>query len=117
MNARAEAGSGGIRLTFPGDVDMKQAHAEVMDRIERARPRLPEEVDRVRIFKSDPSALPVMMAAVVAPEGLGDEEQQRRTQDVVVDEIIPDKGRIRVTVNIFGRAAPVELEYWQAEKV
>lgn len=37
--------------------------------------------------------------------------------DGVVEEIIPDKGRIRVTVNIFGRAAPVELEYWQAEKV
>lgn len=35
----------------------------------------------------------------------------------VIDEIIPEKGRIRVTVNIFGRAAPVELEYWQAEKV
>ena len=36
--------------------------------------------------------------------------------DGVVEEILPDKGRIRVTVNIFGRAAPVELEYWQAEK-
>ena len=35
----------------------------------------------------------------------------------IVDEIIPDKGRIRVTVNIFGRATPVELQYWQAEKV
>ena len=34
----------------------------------------------------------------------------------LVEEIMPDKGRIRVTVNIFGRAAPVELEYWQAEK-
>ena len=37
--------------------------------------------------------------------------------DGVVEEIMPDKGRIRVTVNIFGRAAPVELEYWQAEKL
>ena len=37
--------------------------------------------------------------------------------DGVVEEIMPDKGRIRVTVNIFGRAAPVELEYWQAEKI
>ena len=37
--------------------------------------------------------------------------------DGVVEEIFPDKGRIRVTVNIFGRAAPVELEYWQAEKI
>lgn len=35
----------------------------------------------------------------------------------VIDEIIAEKGRIRVTVNIFGRATPVELEYWQAEKV
>ena len=37
--------------------------------------------------------------------------------DGVVEEIMPDKGRIRVTVNIFGRAAPVELEYWQADKI
>lgn len=37
--------------------------------------------------------------------------------DGVIDEILPDKGRVRVVVNIFGRAAPVELEYWQAEKV
>ena len=37
--------------------------------------------------------------------------------DGVVEEIMPEKGRIRVTVNIFGRAAPVELEYWQAEKI
>lgn len=37
--------------------------------------------------------------------------------DGLVDEIMADKGRIRVVVNIFGRAAPVELEYWQAEKV
>jgi HAE1 family hydrophobic/amphiphilic exporter-1 len=87
--SRAEAGGAGIVLRFPGDVDMKQAQAEVMDRIERARPKLPEEVDRVRIFKSDPSALPIMMAAVVAPEGLSDEQQQERTQTMVIDEIIP----------------------------
>jgi transcriptional antiterminator NusG len=37
--------------------------------------------------------------------------------DGEVEEIMADKGRIRVVVNIFGRAAPVELEYWQAEKV
>jgi len=34
-----------------------------------------------------------------------------------VDEVLLDRGLIRVIVTIFGRATPVELEYWQVEKV
>ena len=29
-----------------------------------------------------------------------------------VDETLPDQGKVRVIVTIFGRATPVELEYW-----
>jgi transcriptional antiterminator NusG len=33
-----------------------------------------------------------------------------------IDEVMPDKGQVRVIVTIFGRATPIELEYWQVEK-
>ena len=33
-----------------------------------------------------------------------------------VDEVLADKGLVRVIVTIFGRLTPLELEYWQIEK-
>ncbi len=34
-----------------------------------------------------------------------------------VEELLPEKGLVRLTVTIFGRATSVELEYWQLESL
>jgi len=34
----------------------------------------------------------------------------------VINEINPEKGKLKVMVSIFGRSTPLELEYWQVER-
>ena len=79
-------------------------------------PMDPLDVDKMlmQVAKSDEGA------PVAVEFGPGDvvkiKEGAFENFEGAVDEVLPEKGLVRVIVTIFGRATPVELEYWQIER-
>lgn len=58
-----------LRLAFKNGVDMDVAYREVRDRLERAKARMPEDLDRIQIRKADDSHIPVYAFGItVDPE-------------------------------------------------
>ena len=80
-------------------------------------PLLQEEVNKIFGVEVPGTAAP----KIKIDFGMGDKVKIREGPfenfDGVVEEINEQKGVVRVVVTIFGRATPVELQYWQVEPI
>ncbi|MEL7060800.1 MAG: efflux RND transporter permease subunit [Acidobacteriota bacterium] len=68
----ATTGFARLRLTFSQSSDSDVIYREVRDRIERARARMPDGIDRVEIRKADESSIPVFAFGITADPAVVD---------------------------------------------
>lgn len=75
------------------------------------------EVDSILKRTEDTQAKPSPKVAFEKGEQIRVTEGPFVNFNGTIEEIHPEKGKLKVSVSIFGRATPVELEYWQVEKI
>ncbi|MEN0064721.1 MAG: efflux RND transporter permease subunit [Myxococcota bacterium] len=68
MISRASSGSAQFTLEFHSSVDMDEAYNSVVDRLERALPDLPEDVERYGVFRYNPADEPIVLVGASFPE-------------------------------------------------
>ena len=83
---------------------------------DRPTPTAPEEIESIKaqIAASEDTERPKVSFEVGETVKINDGPFLNFSG--VIEEIDPDKGKLKVTVNVFGRNTPVELEYWKVEK-
>ena len=83
---------------------------------DRPTPTSNEEIDRIKAQMSESEGQEKPKIDFEVGETVKINDGPFLNFNGVIEEIEPDRGKLRVTVNIFGRNTPVELEYWQVEK-
>jgi len=82
----------------------------------RPTPMAAHEVEKMLFDSRRPDETPTVKMEFAPGDNVTITEGPFESYEGSVDEVLPDKGLVRVLVSIFGRQAPVELEYWQIEK-
>ena len=60
LSSTSAEGSSSVRLSFAWGTDLEGAASDVRDRLDRVIPRLPADAERPRLFKFDPSSMPII---------------------------------------------------------
>ncbi|UCD15746.1 MAG: transcription termination/antitermination factor NusG [Candidatus Omnitrophota bacterium] len=76
-----------------------------------------EEVDRILQKAAESKTKPAPKVSFEKGENVRVIEGPFINFNGEVEEVYLDKGKLKVNVSIFGRTTPVELEFWQVEKI
>ena len=82
----------------------------------RPTPMGPQEVEKMLFDSRRPEEAPQVKMEFEPGDNVTIKEGPFENYEGTVDTVLPEKGVVRVLVTIFGRQAPVELEYWQIAK-
>ena len=82
----------------------------------RPTPMSATEVEKMLFDSRKPDEAPTVKMEFEKGDAVSIKEGPFENYEGTVDEVMPEKGLVRVLVTIFGRQAPVELEYWQISK-
>ena len=82
----------------------------------RPTPMKEHEIEKMLRDSKKPEDEPSVKMVFEKGENVTIKEGPFQGYEGTVDELLPDKGLVRVLVTIFGRQAPIELEEWQIGK-
>lgn len=96
MRGRARDNGIQLSLEFHRSVSMDVAYNSVVDRMERAMPELPDDVERYWIYKWNPSDEPVMWSGISLPDEI--EDEHGLVHDYVAKRLerVPGVGKVDV---------------------
>jgi transcriptional antiterminator NusG len=74
------------------------------------------EVEKMILASKRPDEEPEVKMEFKPGDPVKIKEGPFQNMEGVVDALLPEQGKVRVIVTIFGRATPIEMEYWLIEK-
>ncbi len=122
-----------VRMALYADEAQKQIHQELWQFIQnipgiigflggtstKPRPITQQEADNLlnRVAAEDAKKQPKLKVNFQVGETVRVNEGPFMNFNGTIEQIDPDSGRLQISVSIFGRSAPVTLEYWQVERI
>ncbi len=82
----------------------------------RPAPMQVHEVEKMLIASQKPEDQPEVKMEFQKGDSVKIKEGPFENMEGTVDELLPDQGKVRVVVTIFGRSTPIEMEYWLVER-